>query len=104
MNHPENKLIDKCTFLTNNTDFKKISTPKKNDVDIPGNKYVKIPSKNKNKPVSVNVAPKKASKKLLKDQVLTNKDVDINKKKVHLKILSNKIPNRSTTKRSGSNK
>ena len=58
----------------------KLTHPNKNDVDTPGNKVVNTPSKNNNQSVSFNVTPKKSSKKLLKDQVLTNKDVVILKK------------------------
>ena len=58
----------------------KLTRPNKNDVDIPGNKVVNTPSKNNNQSVSVNVTPKKVSKNFLKDQVLTNKDIDIPKK------------------------
>ena len=46
---------------------------------------------------SLSMLLKKTSKKILKDQVLTNKDVNIPKKN-HLKILSKKIPNISTKK------
>ena len=40
INHPENKLIDKCTFLKNNINInilkrKKSSSHKKNNVNIP---------------------------------------------------------------------
>ena len=38
-----------------------------------------MPPKNDNHSVSVNVTPKKVCKKLLKDHVIINKDVDIHK-------------------------